>query len=177
MSNEDIKRFFKDKEPMNPQKTAKNFLSNQAAREIWDCCKQYAGTQSNGWGTGHVVPELVDCLKELHKLVDGGSNDPLGFFLCDPLGQNGQQSQKVQGVPSGKSGAFVCDREPVDSLKQHLSGDVVQAAVHSGLDELINLLAIERIRERKLNRSTLNASDDDLDCFAFCEGDRVYLIF
>lgn len=92
------------------------------------------------------------------------------------MSQRGQECKNEQGVPSGKRGAFSRYRDSLDSSKQLSSRKIVQATAHPTIDQVIDFLVVQRLRERKTDRSRLYRGNDELNSFLFFEGDDFFMI-
>lgn len=177
MDNEDIKRFFKDNEPMKPQKMTKDFLTSQAAREIWECCKQYAIRHNNQWGTPSCcVEDLTESLQQIQLLIEGSSDKPLGFFLTESGCQHLQQGQKVQRVTSGQFSEVQCKEVALNAAKEFFGADVPTSVVNALVDAIVRQFRVKSIAEGETKSAALDARNDELDSLLVFKGDRIVLI-
>nr|DAH90109.1 MAG TPA: hypothetical protein [Caudoviricetes sp.] len=160
---------------MNEKKEIK--ITVQAAREIWECCKQYAVSHNNQWGTPSCcIEDLTGCLQQIQLLTEGMHEKPIGFFLTESGGQHLQQGQKEQSVPSGQLRVVQCKEVALNAAKEFFGAGVPVGLVNALADAIIRQFRVKSVAEGETKGAALDARNDELDGFLAFEGDRIVLI-
>lgn len=136
-------------------------LDKNAARDIW--AAELRNGAEAAYRFGPVTGNLVAVLRELHESVDGGADDPLGFFLSEPGDKRLPEAKEVHSVGSGQIPKH--RREFVTYCLIYLlfkdiglpRGDLFEVTFNTILESLL----VERLKEWKSDSTALNPRDDD----------------
>lgn len=137
-------------------------LDKNAARDIWAAELRNGAEAFNRFGP--VTGNLVAVLKGLHESVDGGADDPLGFFLSEPGEESLFEAKQVDGVHTGKTAKLVGESFGSELLvfllqRAPITDPRILQVVAKFLIELFN---VEFSAEGKNDRPRLQAGNDDL---------------
>ena len=126
-------------------------ITKAAAIDIWK--SQCAAASRESYRLD--VDELTKVLSQLNELTECSPSDPLGLFLGKSVLKRVKKRKKVHGVSSRKCRSFLRRMERqsfvVNGSKFTSISDISTSA---SIDELIEILLIELLRQRQLERTS-----------------------
>lgn len=130
-------------------------ITPEAANDIWQAClKKVANGHCD---SPFPVETLADNLRDIQSLVNESSDDVVGLFLGQRSCQREHESDQEDGVTTSKPAEIT--RDLFGLITSKVFRRQLEARI---LEEIIDSLRSESLREGQFDRSALDQGNDDL---------------